>query len=105
MSSDDKNIFSKENGFNSVPDEIIKSKKGSKPSIQDIIELPDLDSDSSALIARPFKKIKQESSINNFKTIFKKEVTGDDAKSEAAVMAATAAVVTAATDKAKRDLS
>eukprot|EP00957_Ditylum_brightwellii_P043870 3326712-Ditylum_brightwellii.AAC.1 len=47
MSSDDKNFyFSKENGFNSVPDEIRKFKKHSKLSIRDIIELPDSDSDS-----------------------------------------------------------
>eukprot|EP00957_Ditylum_brightwellii_P067289 5106916-Ditylum_brightwellii.AAC.1 len=57
MSSDDKNTY--------------LFKENSKPSIQDIIELPDSDSnsDSSVFIARPpFKKVKQENSINNINT-------------------------------------
>eukprot|EP00957_Ditylum_brightwellii_P170716 12994242-Ditylum_brightwellii.AAC.1 len=119
MSSDDKNnYFLKENGFNSIPNEIIKCKQlNGKPSIQDIIELPDSDSDSdsdnsNAFMTRPpFKKVKQESSTNNINTIIKKEVTDNDAKPEVMVAVGLAKTVTVAvvamtkTDRAKRDLS
>eukprot|EP00957_Ditylum_brightwellii_P115951 8844137-Ditylum_brightwellii.AAC.1 len=116
MPSDDENIsFFQENRFDSIPNEITKHKKLNMPSVQDIIELPDSDSDSdsdsSAFMTRPpFKKIKQESSIN-INTIIRKEVIDDDAKPKAAVVAGlveTVTVVAAAmakTDKTKRDLS